>query len=76
MKGRDLLKEPLWAAKHLGQAIPQSPHAVSVALPRWQDVIAYEERIPSCINALQSIYPRFGLNPLVKSIAFPVSMEY
>jgi len=64
-----LLTEPLWEYKHLGEAIPQSPHAVSVALPRWEDVIAYEEKIPDCIEALQSIYPRFGFNPLVKIIA-------
>ena len=69
MKGRNLLKDPFWEAKHLGQPIPKSPHAVSVALPRWEDVIAYEEKKPYCINSLKSIYPRFGLNPLVKLIA-------
>ncbi len=64
-----LLTEPLWEHKHLGEALPQSPHAVSVALPLWEDVIAYEEKIPSCIDSLKSIYPRFGFNPLVKAIA-------
>ncbi len=67
--GKDLLTSPLWEHKHLGEAIPSSPHAVSVALPRWEDVIAYEEKVPSCINMLKSIYPRFGFNPLVKEIA-------
>ncbi len=66
---RDLLIDPFWEAKDLGQPIPQSPHAVSVALPRWEDVIAYEEKDPKCINSLQSIYPRFGFNPLVQEIA-------
>jgi len=66
---RNLLKEPFCDASDLGQAIPQSHHAVSVSLPRWEDVLAYEEKDPACINALQSIYPRFGLNPLVKEIA-------
>ena len=66
---RNLLKDPFCDALDLGQAIPQSPHAVSVALPRWEDVLAYEEKDPACLNALQSIYPRFGLNPLVKEIA-------
>ncbi|KGG16557.1 MULTISPECIES: PLP-dependent transferase [unclassified Prochlorococcus] len=66
---RDLLKEPFWEGKHLGQAIPQSPHAVSVALPRWKDVLAYEEKDPDCINSLQSVYPRFGLNPLIRELA-------
>ncbi len=69
MTKRDLIKDPFWEASDLGEAIPQSPHAVSVALPRWEDVLAYEEKDPACLNALQSIYPRFGLNPLVKEIA-------
>ncbi len=69
MRERNLLIDPFWEAKDLGQAIPQSPHAVSVALPRWEDVIAYEEKDPDCINVLQSIYPRFGLTPLIKEIA-------
>ncbi len=64
-----MLTDPFWEAKDLGKAIPQSLHAVSVALPRWEDVIAYEEQSPNCINALQSIYPRFGLNPLIKEVA-------
>ena len=53
----------------MGKAIPNSPHAVSVALPNWEDVIAYEEKDPKCMLALQSIYPRFGLNRLVEEIA-------
>ncbi|WP_269622440.1 PLP-dependent transferase [Prochlorococcus marinus] len=68
MIGSELLTDPLWEPKHLGQAIPPSPHAVSVALPRWEDVIAYEEKDPECINNLQSIYPRFGLHPFLKAV--------
>ena len=63
---RDLLKQPVWDKSELGLPIPDSKHAVSVALPRWEDIIAYEEKDPKCINYLQSIYPRFGLNPLLK----------
>ncbi len=69
MKKRDLLLNPYWKAEDLGQAIPNTPHAVSVALPRWEDVIAYEEKETTCIELLQSVYPRFGLNPLVREIA-------
>ena len=69
MKKCDLLNNPCWSATDLGKALPDSPHAVSVALPRWEDVIAYEEQIPDCIEALQSIYPRFGFNPLVAQVA-------
>ena len=69
MSTRNLLNDPYWNAKDLGQAIPDSPHAVSVALPRWEDVIGYEEKKPSVLNALRAIYPRFGLNPLVYEVA-------
>ncbi|WP_320677337.1 PLP-dependent transferase [Prochlorococcus sp. MIT 1300] len=69
MSPRDLLKHPCWSAKDLGAALPDSPHAVSVALPRWNDVVAYEEKDPICTKALKAIYPRFGLNPLVSEVA-------
>ncbi|MCP4973018.1 MAG: PLP-dependent transferase, partial [Prochlorococcus sp.] len=66
MSSRNLLSDPCWQAADLGCPMPLSPHAVSVALPRWQDVIDYEEKDPACLKALQAIYPRFGLNPLVE----------
>ena len=69
MRKRNLLKNPCWEGKDLGQALPNSPHAVSVALPRWSDVIDYEENSPTCIQSLKSIYPRFGQNPLIKEIS-------
>ena len=69
MSPRDLLKDPAWQGCDLGHPLPDHPHAVSVALPRWRDVIAYEEHDPACRQALQTIYPRFGLHPLVKSVA-------
>ncbi len=69
MNKRNLLTTPCWDSEDLGQALPDSPHAVSVALPKWKDVIAYEEKNPECINSLRTIYPRFGLNPLVSEIA-------
>ena len=65
----NLIKNPIWKKSQLGYAIPESDHAVSVALPTWDDVIAYEEKDPYCLNSLKSIYPRFGLNPLVKKLA-------
>ena len=69
MNKRNLLLNPCWSAQDLGLALPDSPHAVSVALPTWQDVINYEEKEENCIKSLQSIYPRFGLNPLVSEVA-------
>ena len=72
---RDLLKNPIWKNLELGYSIPDSIHAVSVALPTWNDVINYEEKNPKCIEALRSIYPRFGLNPLVKRLCEKTKKE-
>lgn len=69
MTERNLLTDPCWSAKDLGEPLPNRPHAVSVALPRWTDVIAYEEKVPACINSLKAIYPRFGFNPFVAEVA-------
>ncbi len=65
---RNLLENPIWESSELGKPLPESIHAVSVALPTWGDVINYEEKVPECINSLKSIYPRFGLNPLLKKL--------
>ena len=65
MTARDLLKNPIWQASELGHPIPDSTHAVSVALPRWQDVVGYEEKKPEVMSRLQCGYPRFVIHPLV-----------
>ncbi len=69
MTERNLQTNPCWSAKDLGEPLPSRPHAVSVALPRWADVIAYEENNPACINSLKAIYPRFGFHPFVAEVA-------
>src|SRR3974377_891877 len=66
---RDLLRDPVWKAAELGQPIPAGPHAVSMALPRWQDVVGYEEKSPSVLARLSSGYPRFVIHPLVQELA-------
>ena len=71
MSPRDLLQDPCWQGQDLGQPLPDATHAVSMALPRWQDVIAYEEKNPACRKALQTIYPRFGLHPLIRQLVQP-----
>ena len=71
MSPRNLLSDPAWQGSDLGHPLPDSPHAVSVALPRWCDVIAYEEKDPACRDALQTIYPRFGLHPLIRQLVQP-----
>ncbi len=62
---RNLLTDPAWKAEDLGLPLPPVTHAVSVALPRWQDVIDYEEEHPRIAAALQAGYPRFFVHPLV-----------
>ena len=75
MSERNLLKEPCWQGSDLGHPLPDHPHAVSMALPRWRDVIAYEEHEPCCRSALQTIYPRFGLHPFLQKLASQVTSE-
>lgn len=62
---RHLLTDPAWAPHDLGLPLPPVTHAVSVALPCWQDVIDYEEEHPRIAAALQAGYPRFFVHPLV-----------
>ncbi len=69
MSSRDLLRDPCWQGSDLGHPLPDATHAVSVALPRWSDVIAYEEQDPACRGALRVVYPRFGQHPLVAQVA-------
>ncbi len=69
MPTRDLLRDPIWKGDELGRPIPDSPHAVSVALPRWQDVVGYEEGRPDVVAKLSAGYPRFVVHPLVRALA-------
>jgi len=69
MSSRDLLTQPLWQAEDLGLPLPDSIHAVSVSLPRWEDVVGYEEKKPEVTSKLQSGYPRFVIHPLIQEVA-------
>src|SRR3974390_483650 len=69
MTARDPSHSPVGRAEDLGRPIPASPHAVSVALPRWQDVVGYEEKKPEVIKALRSGYPRFFIHKQVEELA-------
>ena len=66
---RDLFRDPVWQAADVGRPIPDSVHAVSVALPRWQDVVGYEEKNPAVMAQITSGYPRFVIHPLVQELA-------
>ncbi len=66
---RNLHRFPYWHPDHLGEPLPESEHATSVAMPTWKDVVGYEEGEARVVNALQSGYPRFKLHPNVLALA-------
>jgi cystathionine gamma-synthase len=66
MPQETLRKNPLCRAEDLGKPIPDTTHAISMCLPRWQDVIGYEEKHPDTMEKLQVGYPRFFYHPLVQ----------
>lgn len=68
MTESSLLQQPVWEPGSVGQPIPRSTHAVSVALPRWQDVVGYEEKAPEVMERLSGGYPRFVVHPLVEQL--------
>ena len=59
---------PLCRPENLGTPIPDSPHAVSVCLPTWADIIGYEEKEPRVIDRMRTGYPRFFLHPLINQV--------
>lgn len=52
----------------LGTPLPSVTHAVSVSMPRWSDVVGYEEGAERVHARLQSGYPRFVFHPLVRQL--------
>ena len=69
MSADALLTAPLWDGSSLGKPLPDSPHAVSVSLPRWEDVVGYEEKKPEVVSKMTLGYPRFVIHPLVAKLA-------
>jgi cystathionine gamma-synthase len=65
---RNLHTHPLCEPADLGSAIPPTPHGVSVCLPRWSDVIGYEEKKPAVIDQFRSGYPRFCCPPVISDL--------
>ena len=43
----------------LGQPVPDREHAVCVSLPKFRDLIGYEEKDPGVRASMRSGYPRF-----------------
>ncbi|QXE91383.1 PLP-dependent transferase [Geomonas subterranea] len=68
MNDRNPIAETL-QERELGSLLPLSEHAVSVALPKWQDVVGYEEKWPEVVDSLQGGYPRCVIHPGVLELA-------
>ncbi len=65
MPQENLRNHPLCRPEDLGRPIPNTKHAISMCLPRWRDVVGYEERDPATMDQLHLGYPRFFYHPLV-----------
>jgi len=72
---RNLHRFPYWHPDHLGEPLPESEHATSVAMPTWNDVVGYEEGEARVVNALQSGYPRFKIHGGVLTLAASFNAE-
>lgn len=52
----------------IGQAVPDTPHAVSVSLPTWRANIGYEEGEAWVIKLMQTGYPRFFVHLTIQEL--------
>jgi cystathionine gamma-synthase len=52
----------------LGVPLPDSPHAVTVSLPKWADVVGYQDGERRVLDAMQQGYPRFAYHPFVAQL--------
>ena len=76
MATRDPFDDPFCRPEDLGLAIPESDHAVSVCLPRWRDVIGYEEGDPAVLDTFECGYPRFVPHPCVAELFLAAQAEF
>jgi hypothetical protein len=54
----------------VGHSIPtELPHAISVSLPTWSDVVAYEEAEPWIVELMQTGYPRFFIHRSIQRVS-------
>jgi cystathionine gamma-synthase len=53
-----------------GAAIPPfTPHAISVSLPTWKDVVDYEEGDSRVVDSMECGYPRFFIHKLIQRVS-------
>jgi len=73
---RNLFTHPCCRPEDLGVALPDSPHAASVALPTWDHVVGYEEGRPEILRAMTLGYPRFVMHPKVAELFARFERDY
>ncbi|MDF1823291.1 MAG: PLP-dependent transferase [Verrucomicrobiales bacterium] len=73
---RDAYTQPFCKESDLGKALPESDHAVSVCLPRWEHVIGYEEGDPAVVDTFECGYPRFVPHPFVDELFYAAQEEF
>ncbi|WP_428026503.1 PLP-dependent transferase [Arcobacter sp.] len=60
-----------------GETLPQNNiHAVSVSMPKLQDVIDYEEGFGEAMEKIKSGYPRFTMHPYLRILASYIKDKY
>lgn len=60
----------------VGQAVPDTPHAVSVSLPTWKANVGYEEGEEWVISAMKTGYPRFFIHLLIQELERDVLAQF
>jgi len=53
----------------LGNSIPPDlPHAISVSLPKWEDVVGYEIGEKRVVDKMVTGYPRFFIHKDIQKV--------
>ncbi|KAF8903932.1 pyridoxal phosphate-dependent transferase [Gymnopilus junonius] len=55
---------------------PHTPHAISVSLPTWGDVVGYEEGDKRVVNSMTTGYPRFFIHLTIQKLAAICEHKY
>ncbi len=71
------MEKSLFKPIECGETLPQNNvHAVSVSMPKLQDVIDYEEGFGEAMEKIKSGYPRFTMHPYLKILATYTKSKY
>ncbi|KAI9728445.1 MAG: hypothetical protein M1828_003846 [Chrysothrix sp. TS-e1954] len=63
--------------ERIGQPIPQDvPHAISVSVPTWRSVVAYEQQQMWCLSRMNAGYPRFWPHKSISKLGSAIGKKY